>query len=176
MHVVRRSPDDEVMTGNESRRVETVRAARRHKWAAVGWFGAVTATVLNGILVGYGAIWFQLFGDVADVDDYAVSAGGYGAAALVLALAVPAIVAHGRPKWLVWPTGMSAALLGLLALGSAHSTHAGQGVTPMNTVWDGIGGVLWAPWTWVLVTLGIHGLGRIMASPVRASHGQNPSS
>lgn len=176
MDVVRRGPDDEVMTGNESREAETVRAARLHTWAAVGWVGAVTATVLNGVVVGYGAIWFQLFGEVADVDDYAVSAGGYGAAALVLALAVPAIVTHGRPGWLLWPTGMSAAILGLLAVGSAHSMHAGQGVSPMNTVWDGIGGVLWAPWTWVLVTLGIHGLCRIVASRIRESQIRNSSS
>ncbi|MFC5728614.1 MULTISPECIES: hypothetical protein [Nocardioides] len=28
----------------------------------------------------------------------------------------------------------------------------------MNSVWDGVGGVLWAPWTWALVALGIRGL------------------
>jgi hypothetical protein len=136
----------------------------RRTWMAVGWVGAVAATVLNGVVVGYGAVWFQLFGDTADAEDYAVSAGGSAAAAVVLALAVPAILAHRGPRWLVWPTGAAAVVLGLLAVRSAAvSAQTTSGASPMNTAWDGIGGVLWAPWTWALVALGVHGLYRRLA-------------
>jgi hypothetical protein len=135
----------------------------RRAWVTAGWVGAVVATALNGVLVGYGAIWFQLFGDTADAEDYRVSAGGYGAAAVVLVLAVPAILTHRAPRWLVWPAAVSAAVLGLLAVNSAAaSAHAEPVSSPMNTAWDGIGGVLWAPWTWALIALGVHGLYRIV--------------
>lgn len=133
----------------------------RRTLVAVGWVGAVVATTLNGILVGYGAIWLQFFGETADAEDYRVSAGGYGAAAAVLVLAVPAILTHRAPRWLVWPTGVAAGVLALLAVNSiAASVHAEPVPSPINTVWDGIGGVLWAPWTWALIGLGIHGLYR----------------
>lgn len=129
---------------------------------AAGWVGAFLATTLNGILVGYGAIWLQLFGETADAEDYRVSAGGYGAAVVVLMLAVPAILTHQAPRCLVWPVGVAAVVLALLAANSiAASVQAEPVSAPMNTVWDGIGGVLWAPWTWALIALGIHGLYRL---------------
>ena len=73
-------------------------AHARHVWVTVCWVGAVTATALNGVVVGYGAVWFQLFGETADAEDYLVSAGGYGAAAVVLVLAVPGILTHRGPR------------------------------------------------------------------------------
>jgi hypothetical protein len=134
---------------------------RPRRWVTIGWVVAVVATALNGLVVGYGAIWFQLFGESADAEDYQVSAGGYGAAAAVLALAVPAILAHRAPRWLVWPAGFSAVILGLLAVGSISASSRAEPVrSPINTAWDGIGGVLWAPWTWALVALGLHGVYR----------------
>lgn len=140
----------------------------RRIWVTVGWVGAVTATVLNGIVVGYGAIWLQFFGKTADAEDYAVSAGGDGAAAVVLAVAVPAILAHAGPQWLVWPTSVSAVLLALLAADSADaSARAAQSASPIDTAWDGVGGVLWAPWAWALPALGVHGLYRLVVQPVR---------
>lgn len=133
----------------------------RRVWVSVGWISAVVATALNGVLVGYGAIWLQFFGETADAADYRVSAGGYGAAAAVLVLAVVAILTHRGPRWLAWVTGVSALTLGLLAASSAaESTQAEPAAVPTNTVWDGMGGVLWAPWTWALVGLGLHGLYR----------------
>jgi len=36
----------------------------------------------------------------------------------------------------------------------------------MNTAWDGIGGVLWGPWTWALIGLGVHGLYRLASGSV----------
>lgn len=144
--------------------VEMVSTGSRRTWVAAGWVGAVVATVLNGVVVGYGAVWFQLFGDTADAEDYAVSAGGYAAAAVVLAVAVPAVLAHGGPRWLVWPSAATAVVLGFLAARSAHlSAQATHSASPMNTAWDGVGGVLWAPWTWALLALGAHGLYRLLA-------------
>lgn len=137
-------------------------APTRRSWVKAAWVGAVVATILNGLVVGYGAIWFQLFGDTADSEDYLVSAGGYGAAAVVLALAVPAVLTHEAPRWLLWLSGFSAAALGLFAANSVMaSASAQQAPAPINTAWDGIGGVLWAPWTWVLVVLGVRGLARL---------------
>jgi hypothetical protein len=128
----------------------------------VGWIGAVTATALNGVLVGYGAVWLQFFGETADAEDYRVSAGGYGAAAVVLCLAVIGILTHRGPRWLAWVALVSAVIFGLLAGNSAAgSAQAEPDPSPSNTAWDGIGGVLWAPWTWALVALGIHGLYRL---------------
>jgi hypothetical protein len=140
-----------------------VTAHGRRVWVTVCWIGAVTATALNGVIVGYGAVWFQFFGETADAEDYRVSAGGYGAAAVVLVLAVPAILTHRGPRWLAWAAGVSAAILGLLAANSvAASTQEEQVSSPISTAWDGIGGVVWAPWTWALVALGIHGLYRLV--------------
>lgn len=145
-------------------------AVSRRRWVPAGWVGAVTATILNGIVVGYGAIWFQLFGDTADAEDYSVSAGGYGAAAVVLALAVPAILGHRGPRWLVWPTGVAAVVLGFLAARSVDaSARAAQSGFPINTAWDGIGGVIWAPWTWALVALGVRGLYRLLMGTRRGA-------
>lgn len=124
------------------------------RWRGIAWSLGVFATILNGFVVGYGAVWFQLFGSTADASDYRVSAGGYGAAALVLALAVPALLAGHRSRWLVGPTVVSAGVLGLLSAGSFAT--AGQLPSEWsNTVWDGVGGVVWAPWTWVMVWLGV---------------------
>ena len=131
----------------------------RRRWQIAGWTFAVLATVVNGVVVGYGAVWFQLFGETADAEDHAVSAGGYAAAAIVLALAVPAVLTCQAPSWLAWFAGASAAILGLLAVGSIGRRADAELVSsPINTAWDGIGGVIWAPWTWVLVALGLRGL------------------
>lgn len=157
------------MGSDEPVGAEMVSAGSRRAWVAGAWVGAVAATVVTGIVVGYGAVWFQLFGETADAEDFAISAGGYGAAAVVLAVAVPAILAHGGPRWLVWPTAASAVVLCLLSARSVGlSAQSEQSASPVNTAWDGIGGVLWAPWTWALVALGIHGLYRLLAGPARA--------
>ena len=141
-----------------------VTAHARRVWVTVCWIGAVTATALNGVIVGYGAVWFQFFGETtADAEDYRVSAGGYGAAVVVLVLAVPGILTHRGPRRLAWAAGVSAAILGLLAANSvAASTQAEPVSSPISTAWDGIGAVVWAPWTWALVALGVHGLYRLM--------------
>ncbi len=113
-------------------------AANRRAWVVAGLVFAVIATGLNGVV------------------------GGYGAAALVLVLAVPAILHHRAPTWLLWPTVAAAVVLGMLAAGSAAASARADPVsTPLNTAWDGVGGVLWAPWTWALIGLGLHGSFRL---------------
>ena len=155
------SPPDPGGRNTDDRRNHADRAARR-TGSTVGWVSAVTATAVNGVVVGYGVVWFQLFGETADAEDYLVSAGGYGAAAVVLALAVPGILTHRGPRWLAWVAGMAAAILGLLAASSmAASMQAEPGASPISTAWDGVGGVVWAPWTWVLVALGLYLVGRV---------------
>ncbi len=152
-------------------------ARARRAWATAGWQFAVVATAVNGLLVGYGAIWFQLFGETADAEDYRVSAGGYGAAAVVLLLAVPAVLTHRGPRWLVWPSAVSAAVLGLLALSSAAASADAEPVpSPTNTAWDGVGGVLWAPWTWALIALGVHGLYKAVRGASAGARSTPPSS
>ena len=42
----------------------------------VWWWVVIIGVALNGVVVGYGAIWFQLFGETADRSDYLVLAGG----------------------------------------------------------------------------------------------------
>ena len=141
------------------------RPPRRPWWVRTAWVGAVVATALGGVVVGYGVLWLQLFGETPDAEDYTVSAGGYGAAAAVLALAVPAVLGFRGPRWLAFPAGVSAALLGLLALGSASAASgAVRDDRPIDTVWDGVGGVLWAPWTWVLVVLGVRAVVRFLTT------------
>ena len=136
----------------------------RRTWVTLAWVGAVIVTALNGVLVGYGAIWLQFFGDSPDAGDYLVSAGGYGAAAGLLALAVPAMLTHDGPRWLPWPTVALSCVLALMATTSAvRATQEEPSSSAANTVWEGIGGVVWGPWTWALVLLGLHGAHRIVA-------------
>lgn len=133
----------------------------RRRWVAAGWVAAVLATALNGLVVGYGAVWFQLFGDRPDAADYRVSAGGYGAAAVVLALAVVALITHDGPRWLAWVAGASSLIETMLSLQSLDlSREAEPALGATSGLWDGVGGVVWAPWTWVLVGLAIRGLFR----------------
>ncbi len=66
----------------------------------VWWWVLIVGVALNGVVVGYGAIWFQLFGETPDRSDYLVSAGGYAAAAGVLVLAAVGLAGPadlGRP-------------------------------------------------------------------------------
>ncbi len=131
---------------------------RLHAWGTAGWTLAVWFTLLNGIVVGYGALWFQ-FGGSPDADDYRMSAGGYAAAAAVLLLSLPALLRRGRSGWLVPVAVVASGVLGSLAAWSA--LRVGQG--PSYGYWpvlDGVGGVLWAPWTWLMVALGLRALSR----------------
>ena len=138
-------------------------AGTRRGWVTAGWIVAVVATALNGVVVGYGAIWFQLFGETADAEDYRVSAGGYGAAAVVLIFAVVGILTHRAPRWLASAAAVAAVVLAILAISSlASAADAKESSLPINGVWDGVGGVLWAPWTWALVGLAVHGLYRLV--------------
>ncbi len=160
------------MHADQDSRTGRAPGARRRSGVAALWVLGVLATTLNGVVVGYGAIWFQLFGDSADAADYRVSAGGYATAALVLLVTVPALVDSSAPRWLVPTAVVLAVLLGMLALASAVTSVDAEGDPldrddPWGDVLDGVGGVLWAPWTGVLLVLG--GLALVRAGSRRLS-------
>ena len=104
-----------------------------------GWVSAVTATAVNGVVVGYGVVWFQLFGD-RRCRGLPGLRGRLGAAAVILRWRCPDPDPPG-PRWLAWATGMAAAILGLLAASSMRSVHAGESrcIAPTSTGWDGVG-------------------------------------
>lgn len=114
-------------------------------------------TALSGLVIGWLAVAFQLFGESADAEDYDVAAGAYAASAVVLVLG--AFVARGSraPRWqLVWALGWAAVLV-VLTLSSVSEASAMLDRGPGINGWkDGVGGALACPWTWPLVLLGLY--------------------
>ena len=126
----------------------------RSRWATMGWVLAVLSTVVTGLVVGYGVLWFQ-FGSGPVVEDYQISAGGYGTAAALLLVSVPALLA-ARRRILATATGVVVLLYAGLSwnswLAQFDAVHHGLG---SNDAWDGIGGVLLSPTTWPLLFLAL---------------------
>jgi hypothetical protein len=129
----------------------------------VQWRVAVAATTLNGLVVGYGAVWFQLFGDRADRADYLTSAGGYLGAALVLALAPLTLLSPPQRRWGgsvgSWWAGAAAlllAVLGLSSLGTGMGMDEPTG--PFGGLDDGLGAVMLWPWCWLLLWAAARGI------------------
>jgi hypothetical protein len=120
----------------------------------IGWVLAVLSTAITGLVVGYGALWFQFgFGPV--VEDYQVSAGGYGAAAALLLVSVPALLVARRRIPAAATTSVAALYVGLSWnswLAQFDAVHHGL---VSNDAWDGIGGVLLSPTTWPLLFLAL---------------------
>jgi hypothetical protein len=126
---------------------------------AVLWWSMLGLVVFTGVVVGYGSLFFQFFGDRADREDHLVSAGGYLTAGAVCALAALSAVRQVRPARL-GVAGCAAVVLTLLGLSSWRGAAA-LPVDPSpfaNGVVDGVGGVLLTPWTWVLVGLSAYDL------------------
>jgi hypothetical protein len=126
---------------------------RQRLWRRV-WLACAVATALNGLVVGYGSVWFQLFGDSADRSDYLVSAGGYLAASAVLAVGVCgasrlAVRRGGRVAVIV-----VAMLLALGGLSSVQMAGSAERSSIEQSPLDGAGGVLMLPWAWVLLWSG----------------------
>ena len=127
----------------------------------IGWVLAVVSTALTGLVVGYGALWFQL-GSGPVVEDYQVSAGGYGAAAALLLVSVPALVA-ARRRILATGTTLVAALdVGLSWNSWQAQFDAVHHGLANNDAWDGIGGVLLSPTTWPLLVLALRAPYRLL--------------
>lgn len=127
---------------------------RPPRWFSVVLVTAAALTALNGFVVGYGAVWFQLFGTGPDRDDYLVSAGGYLSAATLLALAATAGVLRGGRPWLGYAAGSVGAVLALCGVGSWHEAAVVEDRGPgINGVWDGVGGVVAWPWAWAVAAL-----------------------
>lgn len=128
----------------------------------LGWSAAVLLTALSGFAWAWFAVSFQLFGDTSDREDYLVAAGSHAATAGVLLLGAVALVAYHGPRWLVAAASTVGALDVMLALGArADAAAAGDPGPGLNTAWDGVGGILAAPWTWPLVVLGLTGAVRL---------------
>lgn len=132
---------------------ETTPVRRERRRRTVGWTLAVLSTAGTGLVVGYGSIWFQLFGDTASAGDYRISAGGYATAAVLLLLAVAALMASSRPTLATFTLGVA----GLYALQATSSaTTAGRAADDgQGTTLEGIGGVLLSPTTWPLLVLSV---------------------
>ena len=117
---------------------------------------AVVATTVNGFVVGYGAVWFQLFGEQADRGDYLTSAGGYLGAAAVLALAPLAMLSPEPRRWAgpawSWCAAAAAAVLALAGTQSLSTGLSLEGPTgSFGGLDDGLGGVVLLPWCWLLL-------------------------
>ena len=122
----------------------------------VQWRLAVVATALSGFVVGYGVLWFQLFGERPDRADYLTSAGGYLGAALVLALAPLTLLSPTERRWgdPVWSgsAGAVALLLAVLGLSSLSTgLRMDEPTGPFGGLDDGAGGVVLWPWCWLLL-------------------------
>jgi hypothetical protein len=129
----------------------------RQFWVGLLLGVSVVSTALTGLVVGWFAVYFQLFGESADADDYRMAAGGYGAAALLLCAGALAVRTWRAPTWeLIWAVA-GAAVLALLAMDAlSEATRAEPGAGYSGWI-DGAGGVAACPWTWPLVVLGIWG-------------------
>ncbi len=122
------------------------------------WFRAnvvaAILTALNGVVVGYGALRLQFFGNSPNRDDYLVSTGGYAAAAVLIAFAVASNFARRGAAWFGYAGSVAAVLLGFGALVSWSRARVvedrGAGI---SGVWDGVGGVVALPWSWAIVVL-----------------------
>lgn len=120
----------------------------------VGNVAAATLTALNGVVVGYGALWFQFFGSSPNRDDYLVSFGGYVSAAVLIAVAVAGNMLRRGAAWFSYAGSVTAVLLGVAAVDSRSRARVvedrGAGI---SGVWDGVGGVVALPWSWAIVVL-----------------------
>jgi hypothetical protein len=125
------------------------------------WWLLILATAANGAVVGYGVLWFQLFGESADRSDCLVSAGGYGTAALVLLVAAVGVAGLRGPRCAGWTAVALAVALLVLAAGSASRAADLPAGRWDDSPLDGVGGVLCLPWAWVLVAAGIAGTLRL---------------
>ncbi len=129
--------------------------------ARVLWWCAVVLTAGNGVVVGAGSVWFQLFGETADRGDYLVSGGGYLTAAVLLGIGLGAIPRLGVSRFaggVVLVVAISLLLAGLGSLQRAAELPPHN--RPSAGVLDGVGGVALLPWAWVLVWMTIRPLFR----------------
>ncbi len=126
--------------------------------------GADHRVALNGVVVGYGAIWFQLFGEAADRSDYLVSAGGYAAAAGVLVFAAVGVAGLPGPKAAGWTALMLGVALALAALTSLSRATGLPVERAHSGPLDGVGAVLLVPLACPMLVAGVRGGYRLVSS------------
>jgi hypothetical protein len=113
-------------------------------------------TIATGFVVGYVSVWFQLFGETADREDYLVSMGGYAAGAAAGLIGLLSLRRLAVAPWVFWMCCIGALCLVPLALASYTSAQSAERDSVVISPWtDGAGGVLACPWVWVVVVLGL---------------------
>ena len=101
-------------------------------------------------------MWFQLFGETADREDYLVSMGGYAAGAAAALIGLLSLRRLAVAPWVFWICAIGALGLVPLALASYSSAQSAERDSVVISTWtDGVGGVLACPWVWVVVVLGL---------------------
>ncbi|MEV4277525.1 hypothetical protein [Actinoplanes xinjiangensis] len=142
--------------------------AGRERWLSwlrgrrglVTWWVLISCTAVNGLVVGYGSLHFLQFS--LNRGDHLVSGGGYAAAGAVLAVAAAGAAGWRAPVSVVLGSAV-------LAVGSAACAVWSFGVAARfppdagrDGPWDGVGGVLAGPWTWLLLLCGSLGVIRLI--------------
>jgi hypothetical protein len=132
----------------------------RGRRGLVTWWVLISCTAVNGLVVGYGSLHFLQFG--LSREDYLVSGGGYAAAGAVLMLAAVGAAGWRAPQSVVVGSAMLtvmsvAGAVWSFGIAATFAPHDGW-----DSPWDGVGGVLAGPWTWLLLLCGILGVSRLI--------------
>ena len=145
---------------------DTQAGSGRHGLIAAGWWVLVVCVTLNGVIVGVGAVTLVFLGS-AQRSDYLVSAGGYGAAAVVLVFAVVGAAGLNGPVWAGRTAALAALVLAALAARSAWTAATMADDGNWNGPLDGIGGVVLVPFAWPLLIAGLRGGYRLLRGAAR---------
>lgn len=122
------------------------------------WPWAVAATAFLSLGVGWGAQNFLFFKAQADASDYSTAAGAYGAGAVVLLLTGLALTSQHSRKLSIFTLSI-AFLLMLNAIWAWAKACLASNSTTVDVMpsdfLGGIGGVLWAPWIWIMIVVSL---------------------
>jgi hypothetical protein len=129
----------------------------RSRLVQAAWWALILINTVTGLVVGYFPLWLDLGSDPGR-SDYTISAGGYGAGGVVLAVGALGLTGLGGPRLAAWAAGVGALVLALFAASSARSAAAIEPDTYPTSFWEGSGAVLLTPWCWVLLSAGALGV------------------
>lgn len=114
---------------------------------------AVLAAWLNGVVVRWFSVEFQLFGETADRSDYLVGAGACAATAALLFVALLAMLAFRPPWWLQVGTAIG---VGTQLAFAITAYRSGQDLAPGladDTFVDGVRAAFVVPGSWPLLVV-----------------------
>jgi hypothetical protein len=133
----------------------------RGRRGLVTWWALISCTAVNGVVVGYGSLRFLQLS--SSRGDYLVSGGGYAAASVVLTFAAVGAAGLRGPLSVILGSPLLAVVLAALAVRSFTIAAESSPSAGWDSPWDGAGGVLVAPWTWLLLSCGILGTYRLIS-------------